>query len=136
MPAWPPSELLHRGELPALDADDGQDPDPAACGSARSPPKQAALAVAGVTNSSGGSASASAATVALATSAGFAALIATTGYSCSAAVIAGEGAGMQRDHAWHSARHLEDLDAAEEIGRLAGERAVARLNPTRPKPGR
>ena len=27
---------------------------------------------------------------------------------------------MQRDHAWHSARHLEDLDDAEEIGRLAG----------------
>jgi PmbA protein len=31
---------------------------------------------------------------------------------------------------------LEDLDRAEEIGRRAGERAVARLNPTRPKPGR
>ena len=36
---------------------------------------------------------------------------------------------MQRDHAWHSARFLEDLDAAHEIGRKAGERAVARLNP-------
>ena len=43
---------------------------------------------------------------------------------------------MQRDHAWHSARHLEDLESAAEIGRRAGERAVARLNPTRPKPGR
>ena len=43
---------------------------------------------------------------------------------------------MQRDHAWHSARYLEDLDAAAEIGRRAGERAVARLNPTRPKPGK
>ena len=43
---------------------------------------------------------------------------------------------MQRDHAWHSARHLTDLDAAEEIGRKAGERAVARLNSTRPKPGK
>ena len=37
---------------------------------------------------------------------------------------------------WHSARHLEDLDSAAEIGRRAGERAVARLNPTRPKPGK
>ena len=35
---------------------------------------------------------------------------------------------MQRDHAWHSARHLEDLDSAADIGRLAGERAVARLD--------
>jgi PmbA protein len=43
---------------------------------------------------------------------------------------------MQRDYAWHSARHLADLDSAAEIGRRAGERAVARLNPTRPKPGK
>ena len=43
---------------------------------------------------------------------------------------------MQRDHAWHSARHLDDLDQAEAIGRLAGERAVARLNSTRPRPGK
>jgi PmbA protein len=51
-------------------------------------------------------------------------------------VIAGEGATMQRDHAWHSARHLEDLDDPQTIGRKAGERAVARLNPARPKPGK
>ena len=43
---------------------------------------------------------------------------------------------MQRDYAVHTARHLEDLDAPAEIGRLAGTRAVARLNATRPKPGR
>jgi PmbA protein len=43
---------------------------------------------------------------------------------------------MQRDHAWHSARHLEDLEKAAEIGGLAGIRAVARLNPKRPKPGK
>ena len=43
---------------------------------------------------------------------------------------------MQRDHAWHSARHLADLNSASDIGRKAGERAVARLDPTRPKPGK
>ena len=42
---------------------------------------------------------------------------------------------MQRDSAWHGVRHLTDLDAPEEIGRLAGERAVARLNPAKPKAG-
>ena len=47
--------------------------------------------------------------------------------------IAGEGATMQRDHAWHSARHLEDLEGAAEIGRRAGERAVARLNAVAPE---
>jgi PmbA protein len=50
-------------------------------------------------------------------------------------VIAGEGSAMQRDHAWHSARHLEDLEDAAAIGRRAGERAAARVNPSRPKPG-
>jgi PmbA protein len=43
---------------------------------------------------------------------------------------------MQRDHEWHSARHLEDLERAALIGRTAGERAVARLNPARPRPGK
>jgi PmbA protein len=43
---------------------------------------------------------------------------------------------MQRDHSWHSARHLGDLDPATEIGRRAGERAVARLNPQSPRPGK
>ena len=131
-----PDDLLHRGEFPALDADDGQDPDPAALRARALVAEQAARAVPGVTNSSGGSAGASASTLALATSAGFVGAYRASGYSCSAGVIAGEGAGMQRDHAWHSARHLEDLDAAEEIGRLAGNRAVARLDSTRPRPGR
>ena len=43
---------------------------------------------------------------------------------------------MQRDHAWHSVRHLDDLDPAGLVGRRAGERAVARLNPARLKPGK
>jgi PmbA protein len=51
-------------------------------------------------------------------------------------VIAGEGASMQRDHAWHSAHHLDDIENAADIGRRAGERAVARLNPIRPRPGK
>ncbi|MEO7365889.1 MAG: metallopeptidase TldD-related protein [Sphingomicrobium sp.] len=131
-----PIELLHHGELPDVDADDGQEPDPEALRARALVAEQAALAVPGVTNSSGGSASTSVSTLALATSAGFAAAHRSSGHSCSAGVIAGEGAGMQRDHAWHSARYLEDLDDAEELGRLAGTRAVARLNSTRPRPGR
>ena len=131
-----PDALLLRGDLPLLDADDGQDPDPAMLRVRALAAEQAALAVPGVTNSSGGSASASASTLALATSAGFSGAYRASGYSCSAGVIAGTGATMQRDHAWHSARFLEDLDDAEMIGCLAGTRAVARLDSTRPKPGR
>ncbi|HVH37297.1 MAG TPA: metallopeptidase TldD-related protein, partial [Sphingomicrobium sp.] len=119
-----------------IDADDGGDADPAALRAMALAAEGAALAVPGVTNSSGGSASASASTIALATSVGFAEAYRVTGYGSSASVIAGEGAGMQRDHAWHGTRHLSDLDCAEEIGRKAGERAVARLNPVKPKVGR
>jgi PmbA protein len=131
-----PPDLLHRGDLPFLDAEDSCEPDPAELRARALEAENAALAVEGVTNSSGAGASASGSTIALATSGGFSGAYRTTGHGCSASVIAGEGATMQRDHAWHSAHHLEDLEGAAEIGRRAGERAVARLNPTRPKPGK
>src|SRR4029079_4636344 len=75
-------------------------------------------------------------TLALATSSGFAGGYRSTSTSCSAGVIAGQGSSMQRDHARHAARRLAELDPPEAIGRRAGERAVARLNPSKPKPGR
>ena len=46
-------------------------------------------------------------------------------------MIAGAGSDMQRDYAYHSARHRTKLDDPEEVGRRAGERAVARLSPAR-----
>lgn len=131
-----PAELLHRGSLPEIDSQRALEPDPKDLRERALEAEQVALAVPGVTNSSGGSAGSSGGTVALATSHGFSGAYRSTGFSCSASVVAGEGAAMQRDYAWHSARHLEDLDSAEKIGRLAGERAVARLNPTKPKPGK
>ena len=131
-----PSELLQRGELPALDSIDAADPSPADLRARALEVEKAALAVEGVTNSSGASASASSSTIALATSDGFAGAYRVSSHGLSAAVVAGEGASMQRDHASHSARHLEDLDTPADIGRLAGERAVKRLNGSRPKAGK
>jgi PmbA protein len=131
-----PAGLLAIGELPDLDSEDGIEPDPTALRQRAQDAENAALAVPGVTNSSGAGASASASTIALATSGGFSGAYRGGSHGCSAAVIAGEGATMQRDHAWHSARHLEDLEDAGRIGARAGARAVARLNPARPKPGK
>jgi PmbA protein len=130
-----PPECLLAGDVPNVDCDDALEPDSQALRARALDTERAALAVAGVTNSSGASASASANSIALATSGGFAGAYRTSGHGCSATVVAGEGASMQRDHAWHGTRYLEDLEAAELIGRRAGERAVARLNPRRPKPG-
>ena len=42
---------------------------------------------------------------------------------------------MQRDYGWHSARHLTDLEDPAAIGHRAGQRAAARLDPVRVKPG-
>jgi len=131
-----PPELLQDGRLPDLDSGDGVEPDPAELRLRALEAEGAALAVKGVTNSSGAGASASASVIALATSGGFSGAYGSTGHGCSASVIAGEGATMQRDYAFHSVRHLADLDEAAEVGRLAGERAVARLNPQRPRPGK
>ena len=131
-----PSELLEHGEPPLLDSLDPLEPDPAELRARALETEKAALAVEGVTNSSGASASASASTVALATSGGFAGAYRTSGHGLSSVVVAGEGASMQRDYASQSASHREDLDTPIEIGRLAGERAVRRLHPTRPRPGK
>ena len=102
-----PTELLHRGELPFIDNEDSREPDPAELRERALEAENAALAIAGVTNSSGSGASASASTLALATSGGFSGAYRTSGHGCSTTVVAGEGSGMQRDHASHSARHLE-----------------------------
>ena len=94
--------------------------------------EEAALAVQGVTKSAGAGASASRSAVFLAASNGFAGGYVRTGVGVSAAVIAGEGADMQRDYAYDSKVHDEDLRPPEEVGREAGERAVRRLHPKKP----
>lgn len=131
-----PAEMLATGETPDLDNWDPKEPEPSVLKVRALEAEAAALGVAGVTNSNGGSASASASTIALATSHGFSGAYRASGHSCSASVIAGEGAGMQRDFAWHSARHAEDLEEPAAIGRRAGERAVARRDNVRVAPGK
>ncbi len=126
-----PAERLLHGAPPLLDLDDGGDVAPQLLRESALAVEDAARSVAGVSNSEGGSAGYSRAVVAFATSHGFAQGYAVTSHGISASVLAGEGAGMQRDHAHHSARHRAMLEAPETVGRRAGERAVARLNPVK-----
>ena len=130
-----PAELLAQPPYPPLDSADEGEGDPAQLRQMALEAEGAARGVKGVSNSGGAGASMSASTIALATSGGFSGSYGATGHGCSVSVIAGEGAGMQRDSWSHSVRHLEDLDSPDLIGREAGRRAVARLNPVRPKPG-
>ena len=124
-----PEARLLTGEEVWIDGDDGADPAPPALRERALAAEEAARGVAGVTNSEGAGASAGRTLMALATSTGFARGFVTSGYGCSASVIAGEGTAMQRDYAYHSTRHASDLEGAEAIGRRAGERAVRRLHP-------
>jgi len=126
-----PEDRLMRKKLPNLDIDDGEEPDMAQLRARALEVEDAARSVTGVTNSEGGGAGHGRAQAALVTSHGFASAYAGTQYSIWASVLAGEGANMQRDHASHTARHLDDLELPESIGQRAGTRAVARLNPRR-----
>jgi len=130
-------DLTRTGRFDAsgLDLQDAASPDTATLLERARIAEEAALAVEGVTNTSGGSASYGRTEVVLATSAGFTGHYARTSHSVSASVLAGSGTGMERDYDYHSTVHLSDLRGAAEIGRSAGEKAVLRLNPTKPKTG-
>jgi PmbA protein len=126
-----PEDRLLRDGGPDVAGDDGEDPAPVRLKEMSLEIEDSARSVPGVTNSEGASVSAGRSVIALATSHGFVRGYSTSGYSGSASVIAGTGGTMQRDHASHQVRHFSDLDPPAAIGGLAGERAVARLNPAK-----
>lgn len=130
-----PEDRLMRGAIPDLEIDDNVEVSSADLRARAHAAEDAARAFPGVTNSEGGGASAGRGQVALATSHGFAGSYAGSSHSVYASVLAGEGGDMQRDYAQSSARFLTDLELAEDIGREAGQRAVARMNPVKLKSG-
>ena len=127
-----PAELLARS-YPDLDLEDPAEPSADLLIERARAVEGAAMAVKGVTNSEGGGASYSRSAIALATSEGFFGRYATTNRSIGVAVLAGEGTAMERDYDSASARHASDLESPEAVGRRAGERTVARLNPRKTK---
>ncbi len=129
-------DLAH--EFPKLDLDEPGEPDPQWLMDQARACEDAARAHDGVTNSEGASAGWGRRHVAMAASNGFSGSHTGTNSSISVSVIAGEGLGMERDYGYTSTRFRSDLEAPEEIGRRAAERAVKRLGadkmPTRPMP--
>ena len=123
-----PPEWLAR-EIPDLDIEDTGEPSTETLTERAKTVEGAAMAVAGITNSEGGGASFSRTRIALATSEGFFGSYAATYHSIGVAVLAGEGTNMERDYDSASARHAGDLESPDDVGRRAGERTVARLNP-------
>ncbi len=64
---------------------------------------------------------------------GFCAGYPSSRHSLSCSVIAEHEDSMQRDYWYSTARCAQDLQAADHVGRVAGERTVRRLNPRRVK---
>ncbi len=125
-----PEEALATA-VPDLDIFDPAEPAPEELIERARRAEEAALAVAGVTNSEGAEASWSRSRVALAATSGFRGTYRVSSHGVSVAVIAGEGGAMERDYDWSAAVYGADLAAPEEVGRSAGEKAVRRLNPTK-----
>ncbi len=121
------TEDMLAGATPELDECDPTEPGTETLAALAKTAEEAALAVEGVSNSEGAQAGWSRTFVALAATNGFARSRVRTGFSVSAAVLAGSGTAMERDYDWASTVHFEDLPSAEEIGRRAGEQAVRRL---------
>ncbi|WP_062111427.1 TldD/PmbA family protein [Aureimonas sp. AU40] len=119
-----------------LDLYDPTEPDGAALADEAKALEAAALAVQGVSNSSGATSGFGTSGLVLVTSTGFSGSRLRSGFSRSVSVVAGEGTGMERDYDFDSRIHAGDLDAAEAIGRRAGERAVRRLHPAKMDTGR
>jgi PmbA protein len=120
--------LLAR-DVPDLDLVDRELPDVATLEEAARRAEQAGRAVKGVSKSGGASATAGIGGMVLLTSHGFAGAFLGSRHSIAMQAIAGEGTAMETDYDFTSALHAADLDPPEKIGRTAGERAVARLNP-------
>ncbi len=117
------------GDFPDLEVSDETEPDAETLGERAARAEAAALDVSGVTNSEGAEAGWSRTHVAIASSNGFARRRSGSRHSISASVVAGKGTGMERDYDFASTVFGEDLPAPDEIGRSAGEKAIARLNP-------
>ena len=119
-------------EIPDLDLDHPAEMEPDDAVERARACEDAARAVdSRITNSEGGEFSWGRGTVVYANTNGFLGGYTGTRFGVSAAVVASEGEGMQRDHWFSSARDLADVESPEAVGRRAGERTVRRLGARR-----
>ncbi len=135
VPEDPYAEIPHAPPAPDagfLELDDPREPSADVLIERASAAEEAALAVPGITNSEGASASWSRSVSVLATSRGFLGEYARSSHSVSVTAIAGAGTDMQRDYDYDSVIHGGDLGDPAQLGRNAADRALARLNPRRP----
>ncbi|WBU52938.1 TldD/PmbA family protein [Paracoccus sp. SCSIO 75233] len=115
--------------------DPGAEPDPATLQDLALRAEAAALAVSGVSTVESASASYSQRETWLALSNGFEGGHRRSQNAISCTAISGAGTGMERDHAGEGRIWAEDMPSPEDIGQLAGQRAVDRTGARKPPTG-
>ncbi|WP_417844910.1 TldD/PmbA family protein [Thalassospira sp.] len=95
--------------------------------------EEAARSVDGITNSEGADAGWGRHQITLAATNGFANSYAGSGSHISVSVLAGTGTAMERDYDYDSAVFSTDLRDPADIGRMAAEKTLRRLNPRKIK---
>ena len=117
---------------PKLEMFDPQEPSAETLIARATETEDAALAVAGITNSEGAEASWGQSRIALAASNGFAGRYQGSNHSIAVSVLAGTGTAMESDYDYSSAIFGSDLTDPAEIGRSAANRALKKLGARKP----
>jgi len=129
-------QLARDWDLASLDLEEpDSEPAPATLEEDARRAEEAARAVEGVTQVQSATAAYGHSETHLAASNGFSGGYARTDHVVSCVAIAGEGAGMERDHDSDARIYRTDLRSPESIGCLAGERAAAREGARKPPTG-
>ncbi len=131
-----PAERLAKAPFIDLDLGDYLEPSTGEMTRRARECEEAALAVKGVTNSSGAGASYGEGRKWFATSHGFFGETGGSSHSVSVSVIAADDNGMERDYDYDSKTHYADMKSPSAIGARAGALTVERLSPRRAKSGR
>ncbi|MBL4751130.1 MAG: TldD/PmbA family protein [Amylibacter sp.] len=129
-------QLAQAWDVDALELADASDkPTPEMLQQTAQAAEAAALAVSGVAQVLGASSGWAETQIHLAASNGFSGGYRRTSFSTSCGAIAGDGLQMERDYCGEGRAHFADLPDAEAIGKLAGERAVAKFGAVKPPTG-
>lgn len=132
-----PGQLAQDWDIAALELfDPTSEPAPSELEEDARRAEASALAIEGVSQVQAANASYGTNHVHLAASNGFSGGYRRSTRALSCVAIAGSGTGMERDYDGDARTWQTDLRSAEDIGTLAGERAVERLGARRPKTGR
>ncbi|RED53988.1 TldD/PmbA family protein [Aestuariispira insulae] len=122
-------DQLFTGQPKDLDLYDAQEPDAETLIERARIVEEAALAVDGITNSEGAEADWNQWEVNLVASNGFSGTYRNSRHGVGVSVLAGSGVEMETDYDFKNVIHGSDLGNLDEIGRTAGNKAVAKLGP-------